>query len=51
MKSSDYFGIKRVADNGLSVLAPSTDSKKVNLANSDTLLSTVCCKRPFLYEG
>ena len=32
--SSDYFGIKRVADNGLSVLAPLTDSKKVNLANS-----------------
>ena len=49
--SSDYFGIKRVADNVRSVLAPSTDSKKVNLANSDTLLSTVCCKRPFLYEG
>ena len=38
------------ADNGLSFLAPSADShKKVNLANSDTLLSTVCClKRPFL---
>ena len=31
------------ADNGLSFLALSTDShKKVNLANSDTLLSTVC---------
>ena len=47
-------GLKRVnADNGLYFLAPSADShKKVNLANSDTLLSTVCClKRPFLYEG
>ena len=41
------------ADNGLYFLAPSADShKKVNLANSGTLLSTVCClKRPFLYEG
>ena len=37
------------ADNGLSFLAPSADShKKVNLANSDTLLSTVCCLKTHL---
>ena len=37
------------ADNGLSFLALSTDShKKVNLANSDTLLSTVCCLKTHL---
>ena len=29
----------------------STDSHKVNLDNADTSLSTVCCNKPFFFDG
>ena len=38
-------------DSGHFFPCQSTDSRKVNLDNADTSLSTVCCNEPFFYDG
>ena len=38
-------------DSGHFFPCQSADSHKVNLVNADTSLSTVCCNKPFFFDG
>ena len=38
-------------DSGHFFPCQSTDLHKVNLDNADTSLSTVCCNKPFVFDG
>ena len=51
IKSNPTLKTQLNGDNGHFFSCQSTDWHKVNLANADTSLSTVCCNKPFVFYG